>query len=31
VKFTDGTVQWLDLKKKPIRAVPVDGDGAREQ
>ena len=27
---SDGSAQWLDLKKKPIRAVPLDGDREKE-
>ena len=23
-RLSDGTLQWLDLKKKPIRALPQD-------
>jgi hypothetical protein len=25
-KYKDGSSQWLDLSKKPIRAIPLDGD-----
>jgi hypothetical protein len=30
-RYADGTIQWLDLKKKPIRAIPLDGDGDKER
>jgi hypothetical protein len=30
-RLGDGSVQWMDLKKKPIREVPLDGDRADER
>lgn len=30
-KFPNETSQWLDLKRKPIRSVPLDGDRDKER
>jgi hypothetical protein len=30
IRFPDGTVQWLDLRKKPVRSVPMDGEKHNE-